>query len=206
GGGGHGLRPGPEGVRPVAGGRPSRHGPRARRRLSVPPVRDRLVDRARGAPARAAQRLRVRRGARAHRGRGRRSPKGGGHMSPIERGLPGVHRTTTAVPEPPDKPGPLEGLRVVELASEYAAFGGRLLADFGAEVILVEPSGGAPERRYAPFVDDVPDPERSLYWWHYQSNKYGVVIDLDDEDGRDRWRDLVATADIVLEAEPPGRL
>ena len=114
--------------------------------------------------------------------------------------------TTEAVPEPPDRPGPLDGLRVVELASEYAAFCGRLLADYGAEVILVEPPGGARQRTYGPFVDDVPDPERSLFWWHYNSNKYGVVVDLDDDEGRERFRDLVGSADIVLEAEPPGRL
>jgi crotonobetainyl-CoA:carnitine CoA-transferase CaiB-like acyl-CoA transferase len=123
-----------------------------------------------------------------------------------ERPAAGIHRSTAAVPEPREAPGPLDGLRVVELASESAAFCGRLLADFGADVILVEPPGGAPPRHYGPFVDDVPDPERSLYWWHYESNKYGVVIDLDDEDGRAQFRDLVATADIVLEAEPPGRL
>src|SRR3954468_19038990 len=114
--------------------------------------------------------------------------------------------TTDAVPQPPDRPGPLDGLRVVELASEYAAFCGRLLADYGAEVILVEPPGGARQRTYGPFVDDVPDPERSLSWWHYNSNKYGVVLDLDDDDDRERFRDLVSRADIVLEAEPPGRL
>jgi crotonobetainyl-CoA:carnitine CoA-transferase CaiB-like acyl-CoA transferase len=123
-----------------------------------------------------------------------------------ERPDPGIHRSTDAVPEPPDRPGPLDGLRVVELASEYAAFCGRLLADYGAEVILVEPPGGARQRSYGPFVDDEPDPERSLYWWHYQSNKLGVVVDLDDDDGRAQFRDLVATADVVLEAEPPGRL
>jgi crotonobetainyl-CoA:carnitine CoA-transferase CaiB-like acyl-CoA transferase len=114
--------------------------------------------------------------------------------------------TTDGVPEPPDRPGPLDGLRVVELASEYAAFCGRLLADYGADVILVEPPGGAKQRTYGPFVDDVADPERSLFWWHYNSNKFGVVVDFDDDDGRTRFRDLVGSADIVLEAEPPGRL
>lgn len=117
-----------------------------------------------------------------------------------------LHRDTAGIPEPPDAPGPLDGLRVVELASEYAAFCGKLLADYGAEVILVEPPGGAPQRNYAPFVDDLPDPERSLWWWHYQANKFGVVIDLDAADGQAQFRDLVASADIVLEAEPPGRL
>ena len=119
----------------------------------------------------------------------------------------GEHLSTAALPAPdPAATGPLAGLRVVELASEYAAHCGRLLADYGAEVILVEPPGGAPQRRYGPFVDDVPDPERSLWFWHYNTNKFGVVVDLDDEEGRARFRDLVASADIVVEAEPPGRL
>lgn len=117
-----------------------------------------------------------------------------------------VHGTTDPVPPPPDAPGPLQGLRVVELASEYAAFCGKLLADYGAEVILVEPPGGAPQRFYEPFVDDVPDPERSLWFWHYHTNKFGVVLDLDDDAERAAFAELVASADIVLEAEPPGRL
>src|SRR5262245_45313446 len=81
-----------------------------------------------------------------------------------------------------------------------------MLADYGADVILVEPPGGARQRTYGPFADDVAGPERSLFWWHYNSNKFGVMVDLDDEDGRDQFRDLVGSADIVLEAEPPGRL
>lgn len=117
-----------------------------------------------------------------------------------------VHRSTDPVPAPRDAPGPLAGLRVVELASEYAAFCGKLLADYGAEVVLVEPPGGAPQRNYGPFVDDVAHPERSLWWWHYQANKFGVVVDVDGDAGRAQFRDLVRSADIVLEAEPPGRL
>ena len=119
----------------------------------------------------------------------------------------GQHLSTEPLPGPdPDAAGPLAGLRVVELASEYAAHCGRLLADYGAEVILIEPPGGAPQRWYEPFVDDVPDPERSLWFWHYNTNKFGVVVDLDDDEGRARFRDLVASADIVVEAEPPGHL
>lgn len=109
-------------------------------------------------------------------------------------------------PPDPARPGPLAGLRVVELAGEYAAFCGRLLADYGAEVILVEPPGGAPQRHYEPFVDDVPDPERSLWFWHYHANKFGVTLDLDDAEGRARFRDLVGSADVVVESEPRGRL
>jgi len=72
--------------------------------------------------------------------------------------------------------------------------------------VLVEPPGGHHTRGYAPFADDVVDPERSLWWWHYQTSKRGVVVDLDTGAGRDAFRRLVATADVVLEGEAPGRL
>ncbi|HEY6533852.1 MAG TPA: CoA transferase, partial [Acidimicrobiales bacterium] len=79
----------------------------------------------------------------------------------------------------------LEGLRVVELASDRAAYAGKLLGDLGADVVVVEPPGGHPSRRYGPFVDDEPDPDRCLWWWNYNTSKRSVVLDLDDEEGRD---------------------
>ena len=100
----------------------------------------------------------------------------------------------------------LAGLRVIELAREPIALAGKLLADMGADVILVEPPGGDPSRRYPPFLDDQPGEDRSLYWWHYHTSKRGVVVDLDDASGQDRFRSLVASADVLLEAEPRHRL
>ena len=76
--------------------------------------------------------------------------------------------------------GPLAGLRIVELASSRACFAGKLFAIYGAEVIVVEPPGGHETRRWAPFAGDIEDPERSLWWWHYNTNKLGVTLDLDD--------------------------
>lgn len=102
--------------------------------------------------------------------------------------------------------GPLAGIRVVELASENAAFAGKLLADLGADVVLVEPPGGHLCRTYAPFVEDVPGTERSLWWWHYHTSKRGVVIDLDSIEGRATFAFLAAGADLILEGEPPDRL
>jgi crotonobetainyl-CoA:carnitine CoA-transferase CaiB-like acyl-CoA transferase len=108
----------------------------------------------------------------------------------------------------PDSPlsGPLVGLRVVELASEHAAWAGKLLADLGADVIVIEPPGGHPSRAYGPFVDDEPGAEHSLFWWYYNTSKRGVVLDLDRADDAARFRVLVGDADIVLEGEPPDRL
>jgi|TARA_Y100000031_G_scaffold157156_1_gene216850 crotonobetainyl-CoA:carnitine CoA-transferase CaiB-like acyl-CoA transferase len=100
----------------------------------------------------------------------------------------------------------LTGLRVVEIAGEHIAFAGKLLADMGADVILVEPPGGDPSRDYPPFLDDEAGEDRSLYWWHYHTSKRGVVLDLDAADGRDAFRRLIEKADILIESEPRARL
>jgi len=92
--------------------------------------------------------------------------------------------------------GPLEGVTIVELAHEHVAFAGKLLADMGADVTVVEPPGGSPQRTYGPFLDDEPGPERSLWWWHYNTSKRGVVIDP-TTDG-DALAGLIDRADVVL--------
>lgn len=102
--------------------------------------------------------------------------------------------------------GALSGLRVVELASEQGAFAGKLLGDLGAEVILVEPKGGHPTRRFGPFPKHDPDAAAGLWWWHFNTSKLGVELDLNVDDDRRRLAALISDADLVLEAEPPGRL
>jgi len=100
--------------------------------------------------------------------------------------------------------GPLGGVRVVEISHERGAWAGKLLADLGAEVVVVEPPGGSVQRTYGPFVDDEPGPERSLWWWYYNTSKRGVVADLAAD--RDRLLALIAEADVLIEAEAPGVL
>lgn len=99
-----------------------------------------------------------------------------------------------------------DGLRVIEVTSERCALAGKLLADMGADVIVVEPPGGSPMRAYEPFAGDQPDPEGALWWWHYNTSKRSVVLDLDETEGADDFKRLVSTADAVIEAEPLGRL
>jgi crotonobetainyl-CoA:carnitine CoA-transferase CaiB-like acyl-CoA transferase len=100
--------------------------------------------------------------------------------------------------------GPLEKLKVVELTHEACAWAGKLLADLGAETIVVEPPGGSQQRSWGPWLDDQPGPERSLWWWYYNTNKKSVVLDIhDDRDGLIR---LLADADILIEGEAPERL
>jgi crotonobetainyl-CoA:carnitine CoA-transferase CaiB-like acyl-CoA transferase len=112
----------------------------------------------------------------------------------------------SALEAAPPGPGPLFGLKVVELASEHAAWAGKLLADLGAEVTLVEPPGGHATRAIGPFVDDKSGPERSLWWWHHHTSKNGIVLNLDTDAGVELLHQLVQRCDIVLEGEQPGNL
>lgn len=100
--------------------------------------------------------------------------------------------------------GALAGIRVIELAHERTALAGKLLADMGADVIVVEPPGGAVVRTFGPFVDDVPGEERSLWWRHYGTSKRSITADLGTEEGRADVRALFESADVVLEAEAGG--
>ena len=74
-------------------------------------------------------------------------------------------------------PGPLSGLRVLELADQTGQFCGKLLGDLGADVVKIEPLGGEPCRRIGPFLDDIPHPERSLSFWYYNTSKRGITLD-----------------------------
>ncbi len=91
-------------------------------------------------------------------------------------------------------PGPLAGLRVLELTGEHAQFCGKLMADLGADVIKIEPPGGQETRNVGPFLDDQPHPERSLYFWHSNTSKRGITLDITKPEGQEVFRKLAATA------------
>jgi CoA:oxalate CoA-transferase len=101
----------------------------------------------------------------------------------------------------------LSGIRVLELCRDVAgAFAGRLFADFGADVIKIEPPGGDPTRRMGPFPGDRPHPEQSGLFLHLNRNKRGITLRLEEPSGRALFRRLAATADVVLESFGPGCL
>ena len=100
--------------------------------------------------------------------------------------------------------GPLSNLRLLELADQKGEFCGKLMADLGADVVKVEPPGGETTRSVGPFLDDVPHPDRSLSFWHYNTSKRGVTLDLESGEGRTLFRRLASTADVVLETFAPG--
>jgi crotonobetainyl-CoA:carnitine CoA-transferase CaiB-like acyl-CoA transferase len=98
-------------------------------------------------------------------------------------------------------------LRVVELADDPGGeFAGKLLADLGADVIKVEPPGGASGRRIGPFVAGREgDPDASLHFWTYNTSKRSVVLD-DSPLGRSHRDQLIAGADVLITTWTPTQL
>jgi crotonobetainyl-CoA:carnitine CoA-transferase CaiB-like acyl-CoA transferase len=102
--------------------------------------------------------------------------------------------------------GPLSGYRVLDLAGPLGLHCAKLLADMGADVIKIEPPSGEESRRVPPFKDDIPHPEKSLYFLHFNTNKRAVTLDLEKSDGRAIFLELARRADVVLETAHPGKM
>ena len=96
---------------------------------------------------------------------------------------------------------PLAGLRVVDMADEKGETCGRFLADLGADVIRVEPPGGARSRRLPPFHGTT-----SLSFAVRNANKRGVTLDLGAPGDRARALALLESADVWIETARPGTL
>ena len=99
---------------------------------------------------------------------------------------------------------PLQGLRVVDLSllapGPYAT---RVLAELGAEVIKVEPPAGDLSRYMPPLVGD---PPAGGVFHELNAGKKSVILDLKDDAGREAFRALVATADVLVDGFRPGVL
>ena len=104
---------------------------------------------------------------------------------------------------PVPAPGPLSGVRVIELGQLIAGpFCGKTLADFGAEVVKIEPPGkGDPLRKWRLLKNG------NSVWWEVQSrNKQSVTLDLTQPEGQDVLRLLVKEADVLIENFRPGKM
>ena len=98
---------------------------------------------------------------------------------------------------------PLAGIRVIELGQLIAGpFCAKTLADFGAEVIKIEPPGkGDPLRKWRMLKNG------NSLWWEVQSrNKQSVTLDLSSAEGQELIRILVKEADVVIENFRPGKM
>lgn len=98
--------------------------------------------------------------------------------------------------------GPLRGLTVVEICTTIAGPAcARMMADFGADVIKIEPPSGDPVRQMGRHVDDV-----SLYAAAILRGKKSVALDLKQAEGRKLAFELASRADILVENNRPGVL
>ena len=97
----------------------------------------------------------------------------------------------------------LNGLKVLEMGQLIAGpFAAKTLADFGADVIKIEPHGtGDPLRKWRLLRDG------TSVWWEVQSrNKRSVTLDLRSPEGQETARALAAEADVLIENFRPGTL
>ena len=98
----------------------------------------------------------------------------------------------------------LEHLRALDLTDDKGFLCGKTLADLGVDVVKIERPDGDPSRKIGGFWHDEPDPEKSLYWFAYNSNKRGITLDIESEEGHEIFRKLVKTAEFVIESFPAG--
>ena len=161
--------------------------PRARRRVAMPGAWAKLS----GTPLRAPA----------------PAPRLGEHTALVleEWGHPRA-RPADAAPRAPGGRGPFEGLRVVDFA--WVATGpltGRLLADYGADVVRLESSRRLdPGRTLTPWAESKAGPNRSQGFANYNAGKRSMALDLAKPEARDLARRLIATADVVVESFSAG--
>ena len=101
----------------------------------------------------------------------------------------------------PATDAPLAGMRVLELSNGKTDMAGRLLADLGAEVILLESPGGAAVRQMPPMHEG-----QSLFFATHHANKGSVCVALDTVEGQRRLHALAAECDLLIDGLPPGTL
>ena len=95
-------------------------------------------------------------------------------------------------------PGPLDGIRVLDLGTVYAApIAAMLLGDYGAEVIKVEHPRGDPARTHGHSKDG-----HGLWWKVISRNKRAVTLNLGRPEGRALIEDLVGESDVLIELPP----
>jgi crotonobetainyl-CoA:carnitine CoA-transferase CaiB-like acyl-CoA transferase len=100
----------------------------------------------------------------------------------------------------------LSDVRVLDLTEERGLYAGKMLADLGADVLLIEKPAGSPARRLGPFNKDIPGLENSLYFLNFNTNKRGITLDLEAPAGRDIFKRLAQSADVVIEDGQVGRM
>ena len=98
----------------------------------------------------------------------------------------------------------LDDLTIIELGQGIsAAYGAKLFADLGADVLKIEPPAGDELRSRGPFANDEPGPERSGLFAYLNTSKRGVTLDVTTPRGRELLFELVRGADVLIENNLP---
>jgi crotonobetainyl-CoA:carnitine CoA-transferase CaiB-like acyl-CoA transferase len=100
--------------------------------------------------------------------------------------------------------GMLSAYRVLDLTNQNGYLCGKMLGDMGADVIKIESPRGDSGRKTGPFYQQIPDQEKSLYWFAYNLNKRGITLDIETADGRQILSRLIKKADFIIESFDPG--
>jgi len=100
----------------------------------------------------------------------------------------------------------LSGYRVLDLTDEKGYFCGKILGDLGADVIKVERPGGDEGRLRGPFHKNDPHSEKSLFWLALNTSKRGITLNIETDDGKAIFLELLKRSDFVIESFPPGYL
>ena len=102
---------------------------------------------------------------------------------------------------------PLSDLRVLDLSTGIAgAFCTKLFAEFGAEVITLEPPSGHPLRRNGPFAADRPHLETGALWLYLGTNKRSATLNIETPSGLRLLSSMVEEVNIIVEDFAPGMI
>ena len=102
------------------------------------------------------------------------------------------------------KPSALAHISVLDLTGPEGNLCGKILADLGADVTKIEPPDGDKSRKIGPFATGVNQPDFSLYFANYNTNKYSVMLDLESREGVNRFIELSEKVDVIIENFRPG--
>lgn len=100
----------------------------------------------------------------------------------------------------------LDGVRVLDSSGEPSAYAGRMLADMGADVVLVEPPTGSPAREVPPLVQAPSGETVSAHFAYTAAGKRSVTVDLTAALGRDVFRSLVGASDVLVTSAAVGAM
>lgn len=103
-----------------------------------------------------------------------------------------------------DTPRALDGVRVLDVTGPAGFYCTKLMADLGADVVRIDAPNGHYAESPKPFFGDQTDPNRSLYRWHYHTNKRSILLDVRSASDRKLFDSLLSVADVLVDTYRPS--